>query len=98
MLIDGARYHHILDPRTGFPGEASMSATVSAKDATTAEGLSKAFFLWGPALTKQKIDAGVFGDVGAVVVSRSGELYVTPALRDGTIGTEIFLRPPTLGP
>jgi FAD:protein FMN transferase len=98
VLIDGVRYHHILDPRTGFPAEASMSATVSAKDATTAEGLSKAFFLWGPALTKQKIDAGVFGEIGAVVVSRSGEIYMTPALRDGTLGTEIFLRPPTIAP
>ena len=98
VLIDGVRYHHILDPRTGFPAEASMSATVSARDATTAEGLSKAFFLWGPALTKEKIETGAFGEVGAVVVSRSGEVYVTPSLRDGSLGAEVFLRPPTLGP
>jgi thiamine biosynthesis lipoprotein len=95
VLRDGVRYHHILDPRTGFPAEASMSATVSAKDATTAEGLSKAFFLWGPEITKQKIESGIFGDVGAVVVDRKGHVYITEKLRTGEIGKEVFINKPT---
>jgi thiamine biosynthesis lipoprotein len=98
VIKDGARYHHILDPRTGYPAAQSMSATVSVKDATTAEGLSKAFFLWGPDVTKQKIEAGLFDDVGAVVVSRDGQVYVTPSLKDGPIGKELSMKAPKVGP
>lgn len=49
-LIDGVRYHHIIDLRTGYPATASQSATVLAPSATDAEVLTKtAFILGGPA-------------------------------------------------
>ncbi|HEY6035068.1 MAG TPA: FAD:protein FMN transferase, partial [Kofleriaceae bacterium] len=38
---DGVRYHHILDPRNGFPAHASRSVTIRAKDAYTADSWSK---------------------------------------------------------
>ena len=37
VLIDGKRYHHILDPRTGLCADQSISVTVIAADAATAE-------------------------------------------------------------
>ena len=46
-LIDGKRYHHILDPRTGWPATASQSATIRARSATDAEVLTKAVFIVG---------------------------------------------------
>ena len=36
---DGVRYHHILDPRTGFPATASRSVTIRATDAFTADAV-----------------------------------------------------------
>ena len=44
-LIDGVRYHHIIDPRTGYPATASQSATVLASTATQAEILTKTAFI-----------------------------------------------------
>jgi thiamine biosynthesis lipoprotein len=46
-ILDGHRYHHILDPRTGMPGTASQSATVLASSATVAEVETKTAFLLG---------------------------------------------------
>jgi thiamine biosynthesis lipoprotein len=46
--VDGHRYHHLLDPRTGLPASASRSATVIAPDGALAEALSTALFILGP--------------------------------------------------
>ena len=44
---DGRRYHHLIDPKTGYPSRRCGSATVIADDATTSDGYSKLFIL-GP--------------------------------------------------
>jgi FAD:protein FMN transferase len=44
----GRRYGHILDPRTGWPAEGVLSATVLAPTASAADALSTAFFVLGP--------------------------------------------------
>jgi FAD:protein FMN transferase len=45
----GRRWGHILDPRTGWPAEGVLSATVVAPTAALADALSTAFYVTGPA-------------------------------------------------
>ena len=42
------RFHHIFDPRTGYPSEGVISATVIAEDSTMADWLSTSMFVLGP--------------------------------------------------
>ncbi len=42
---DGVRYHHLLNPRTGYPAEQCGSVTVMANDGITADGFAKIFVL-----------------------------------------------------
>ncbi|MDZ4818532.1 MAG: FAD:protein FMN transferase [Planctomycetota bacterium] len=43
----GKRYGHILDPRTGWPAEGTLSATVVAPTAAEADAMSTAFYVMG---------------------------------------------------
>ena len=44
----GRRYHHILDPGTGYPAEHNMAVTVVTRDAGLADVLSTVFFVLAP--------------------------------------------------
>jgi thiamine biosynthesis lipoprotein len=47
FIKDGIRYHHILDPESGFPARGAISVTVAAPDAMTADALATAVFVMG---------------------------------------------------
>jgi len=48
FIYDSVRYHHILDPKTGYPARKCVSVTIQAKSATDADGLATAVFVLGP--------------------------------------------------
>lgn len=45
--VDGTRYGHVIDPRTGWPVRGVLSASVVTSDAETADALSTAFLVGG---------------------------------------------------
>jgi FAD:protein FMN transferase len=47
--VDGERYHHLLDPRSGEPARGCRSVTVLAADCALADALATAMFVMGPA-------------------------------------------------
>ena len=47
VVVDGTRYGHVIDPRTGWPASGVMSASVIASSAAVADALSTAFLIGG---------------------------------------------------
>ncbi|UCE04332.1 MAG: FAD:protein FMN transferase [bacterium] len=73
FIYDSIRYHHILDPKTGYPARECVSVTIQALTATEADGLATAVFVLG-------IDRGLelierLPDVeGIIIFERDGKL------------------------
>jgi thiamine biosynthesis lipoprotein len=86
--IEGTRYGHVIDPRTGWPSGGVLSVSVIADDAATADALSTAFLVGGEELARRycetHADVAVFltpDDLGAetVRVGRHRGLHVEAA-------------------
>ncbi|MET0592540.1 MAG: FAD:protein FMN transferase [Polyangiaceae bacterium] len=90
-IIDGKRYHHIIDPRTGWPATASRSVTIWAKDALTADALDDAVFILGVEKGLELVES--IDDAGAVIVDADNHVHVSKRL-EGKVSLE---RTPTAG-
>ena len=91
FVLDGKRYHHIIDPRTGFPATASRSVTIWAKDAFTADALDDAVFILG--VEKGLLLVESIDDAGAIIVDADNHVHVSKRLKDKIV----FEHPPTGG-
>ena len=77
----GRRYHHILNPLTGYPADAGLiSVTVVSDSAMTADALSTAVFVAG--LEKGLELIGKSPPAQAVLIDENLRLYVTSGLSD----------------
>ncbi|MCP3914405.1 MAG: FAD:protein FMN transferase [bacterium] len=78
---EGKRYHHILDPRTGYPATGCMSATVLAPDAAFADALATASCVLGTKRALEIVES--LPRVEALLVGLDGEVHKSSGLDDG---------------
>lgn len=76
---DGHRYHHILDPRSGYPATPSVSVTVLANDPTLADAAATAIFVAGP--ENLEAIAARMGVEEVLLIDANARAYITPGLR-----------------
>lgn len=79
---DGVTYHHIIDPRTGYPADSGLtSVSIISKDGTLADAMSTSLFIMGAE------KAGEFwkehrDEFDAIMMDEDGTVYVTAGLAD----------------
>jgi thiamine biosynthesis lipoprotein len=91
-VVSGKRYHHIIDPRTGFPATASRSVTIWAPTALVADEIDDAVFILGPEKGLRLVES--LDGVGAVIVDAHNKVWVSKRLE----GHLDVLRQPTDSP
>lgn len=85
FIHDGKRYHHIIDPRTGWPATASRSVTIWARDAFTADAIDDAVFILGPERGLALVES--IDDCGAVIVDANNKVWVSKRIQDKVFQT-----------
>ena len=76
--IDGERYSHVLNPRTGYPVEHTSAVTVIHTDAMLADAAATALMVGGAAEFEQLCKS--LGLEYALLIDASGDLSLTPAM------------------
>lgn len=79
FVLGGRRYHHVIDPRTGYPAKGVRSVTIYARDALTADGLDDAVLIMGVKAGMQLVES--LPDVGAIVVDDQNRVHVSSRLK-----------------
>ncbi|MDD2955896.1 MAG: FAD:protein FMN transferase, partial [Oscillospiraceae bacterium] len=80
FVEDGKTYHHIIDPRTGYPDDSGLiSVSVIAKDGALADYLSTALFIGG---LEAALARSADPEFDFILVDKEKNVYIS----DGLIG------------
>jgi thiamine biosynthesis lipoprotein len=89
-LYEGRQYHHIIDPKTGFPSAKSASVTLVAQTALWADAVDTAVFILGPKHGLNALKSAPGGPFAAAVVDPELHLHVSDAMRDRLVMTAVI--------
>nr|MDD6336375.1 FAD:protein FMN transferase [bacterium] len=82
-VVDGVRYCHILDPKTGAPARSGLiSCTIVGPEGAVCDALATASFVLGQQRALELMQQR-FPDYGAVLVGEDYTVYTTPGMQDG---------------
>jgi len=84
--VDGKRFHHIINPSTGYPSESDIiSATIISDNSIDGDGLSTGVYIIGIHEAIKLIEE--IEGVDAIFITKSKEVYITSGIREKTIIT-----------
>lgn len=73
VMIDGKRYSHIIDPRTGYPSSGLSSVTVFADSAEKANGISTAIMVLGKKAGIKLLNKNP--DLKGILIDDNGKIF-----------------------
>lgn len=81
---DGKRYHHILNPKTGYPEDNELaSVSIISPSSTLCDGLSTTCFLLGLNDGMELIES--LDNTEAIMITRDKKVYLSSGIKNGTI-------------
>ena len=80
VMYNGKRYHHIIDPKTGFPAQGLISVTVICKGAELADAASTAIFVMGPKRSEEFLKQ--HSDLSVIMIDSQLNVYASKRLQN----------------
>jgi thiamine biosynthesis lipoprotein len=71
--VDGVRYHHILDPKTGYPSTGLQSVTIINKSNTIADALATGVFVMGKEEGMKLLES--LDNAEAMIIDSNGNIF-----------------------
>jgi thiamine biosynthesis lipoprotein len=81
---DGVRYHHLMDPATGYPARGLISVTIVCPDSSLVDGLSSSIFIMGR--EKGFELAKKLGSVEVMAITENQEIFYTQGFHKSIVG------------
>lgn len=78
FIVGDKRYHHILNPKTGYPSDECQSVSVIARDTAITDSLSTGIFVLGP---KKGLKLLEETGINGIIVGKDGKIHITSNLR-----------------
>lgn len=86
FIKNGKKYHHIIDPRTGYPSESRlMSATIISDNSLDGDGLSTGVYILGVDKAMKLIEP--MKGIDAIFIDEDKKVYATSGISDSFILT-----------
>jgi FAD:protein FMN transferase len=78
---NGRTYHHIIDPKTGYPSESEIiSATIISEKSLDGDGLATGVYIMGLEKSIKLIES--LEGIDAIFITENKEIYVTSGIKD----------------
>ncbi len=78
--LEGKRYHHIIDPATGYPALGTMGVTIISSDPTLADAVSTAVFVLGAKKSIKLIER--LDKVEGLVIDDKKKVHLSSGLKE----------------
>lgn len=83
LEVDGKKYHHLFDPKTGYPFDNDIaSVTIITDKSIDGDGLSTAVFSMGVKKGLEYVESELNNGMEAIFVTKDDKVYVTDPIKD----------------
>ncbi|PIP67945.1 MAG: hypothetical protein CO035_03575 [Candidatus Omnitrophica bacterium CG_4_9_14_0_2_um_filter_42_8] len=79
FIKDGRRYHHIFDPKTGYPTQGVQSVILIYNDPVVAQAWTKIPFIMGPEKGLKRLEK--IPDMEVIIITESGKILYSSGLK-----------------
>ncbi len=80
FIKEGKRYHHIINPKTGYPALECMSVTIIGPEAILVDVLATGVFILGPGKGTKLIES--LKDVEGIIIDSQGRVLSSSGLKE----------------
>ena len=78
FILDGKKYHHLIDPKTGYPASGCRSVSVIAKNGVFTDSFATGVFILGPEKGMKVLEKMGFE---GIIIDSTGKAHITPGIR-----------------